>query len=206
MQTFKQFGSGSVLYVFDIDETLFHTTAKIHVVDSSGKVIQKLNNQQFNDHELRSGETYDFSEFRDAAKFNAESSPVMNMLVNLNRVHDKIKLNLTPGSKIILNTARSDFNDKDTFLHTFRKHGVDIDDIHVYRSGNIHGDELPAVKKLVVIRDHLKTGKYAQVHMYDDSATNLSHFMNLRDEFSHIRFFAWRVSHAGEAKLFKNSG
>ena len=40
------------LHVFDIDDTLFHTNAKVKVVDHHGKVVQKLSNSEFNDHKL----------------------------------------------------------------------------------------------------------------------------------------------------------
>ena len=60
------------LHVFDIDDTLLHTNAKIHVKDSSGKTTQTLTNQEFNDHKLPKGHSYDFGEFRSAEKFAKE--------------------------------------------------------------------------------------------------------------------------------------
>jgi hypothetical protein len=36
------------LTIFDIDDTLFHTTAKV-LVKKDNKVIHALNNQEFND-------------------------------------------------------------------------------------------------------------------------------------------------------------
>ena len=36
------------LVIFDIDDTLMHTTAQIKVVDKTGKVLRSLTNQEFN--------------------------------------------------------------------------------------------------------------------------------------------------------------
>ena len=55
-----------------------------------------------------------------------------------------------------MNTARADFDDKNKFLNTFRNQNVDIDDIHVHRAGNIEGDEIPAVKKVKIIKRQLQ--------------------------------------------------
>ena len=48
------------LHVFDIDDTLFHTTAKIHVKNREGKTVRTLSNSEFNDHKLPAHHHYDF--------------------------------------------------------------------------------------------------------------------------------------------------
>jgi hypothetical protein len=202
MITFKEFLREKVLTVYDIDDTLLHTNAQIHVKDPHGNVVQKLSNQEFNDHKLPKGHSYDFSEFRDSEKFNKESKPMHGMLQQLKRVHQKIKLGLNKGSKVVLNTARADFDDKDKFLDTFKKHGVDIDDIHVHRAGNLPGNDAPAQKKLHYFRQHLDTGKYNEVHFHDDSKTNLRAFHGMKHEYPHIKFHAWHVGHDGNIRKF----
>jgi len=42
------------LVIFDIDDTLLHTTAKIKVVQD-GRVVRQLTNQEFNNYELQPG-------------------------------------------------------------------------------------------------------------------------------------------------------
>jgi hypothetical protein len=211
MITFKQFlmerpttmTSTAALYVFDIDDTLMHTNAQIHVKDKQGTTVQKLSNQEFNNHSLPDEHQYGFDEFADAEKFNKESKPMDAMILNLKRIQNKIALNLTPGSKIIMNTARADFGDKELFLQTFRDQGIDIDQIHVHRAGNIPGNDLPAIKKLVYIRRYLQTGDFGQVHMYDDSRTNLKAFISLKHEFPDIQFYPWFVKADGTMVPFK---
>ena len=67
------------LTIFDIDDTLFHTTAKIAVM-KDGKQVRELTNQEFNTYKLKAGESFDFRQFRSAAKFRAESKPIDRML------------------------------------------------------------------------------------------------------------------------------
>jgi hypothetical protein len=203
MISFKQYITEKVLHIYDIDDTLLHTTAKIHVKDKNNKTVKTLNNREFNTHELEPGHHYDFSEFRDASKFNKESKPMTGMLAQLNRVHQKAKLGLNKGSRVIFNTARADFDDKDTFLDTFKKHGVDIDDIHVHRAGNIPGDHPPAQKKLHYIRQHINNDGYKEVHFHDDSKSNLNAFLGLQKEYPDVRFHAWHVGEDGKIRKHK---
>jgi len=75
---FEEESSGG-LTIFDIDDTLFHTTAKV-LVKKNGKVVQTLDNQEFNNYNLKPGEEFDFDEFRSAEKFKQESKPIARML------------------------------------------------------------------------------------------------------------------------------
>lgn len=192
------------LHVFDIDETLFKTNAKIHVKDKHGKTVKTLNNQEFNDHKLEHGHSYDFHEFRDSKKFHDESHPIHPMIRKVQAISKNIKIG-NHKSKIIMNTARADFDDKKPVLDKFKKHGIDIDSMHIHRSGNVEGNAPPAQKKNVVLRKHLDTGKYNHVHMYDDSKTNLKAFMSLKKEYPHIKFHAHHVDHEGRTKSFNES-
>ena len=101
------------LTIFDIDDTLFHTTAKIKVV-KDGKVIKSLTNQEFNSYKLQPGEQFDFGEFRNAEKFRRESQPIAPMIAKLKAI-----LRNAGDSKVIMLTARADFDDKELFLKTF---------------------------------------------------------------------------------------
>lgn len=191
------------LHIFDIDDTLMHTTAKIKVRDEKGKVVKSLSNQEFNDHDLEYGHSYDFGEFRSSDKFKDESNPIRPAIAKLKAIHNNIKNKSNSKSKIIMNTARADFDDKDKFLNTFKSQGIDIDNVHVHRAGNIQGNEQPAQKKLVYIRKHLDTGNFREAHMYDDSKTNLRAFNSLRQEYPNVKFHAWHAQPDGTMRKFK---
>ena len=199
MISFKEFITEGVtqkksLHVFDIDDTLMHTTAQIHVKDPHGKVVKTLSNQEFNNHKLPKGHSYDFGEFRNAEKFNKESKPMPNMVNHLKRV------SANPHNHVIFNTARANFDDKNKFLHTFKKHGINMKNIHVIRAGNINQDSLPAAKKAKVIHGYVAKHKYNDVHMYDDSKTNLHSFLGLKDHHPNTTFHAHHVDGDGISK------
>ena len=201
MINFKQYlneateRSGS-LHVFDIDDTLFHTTAKIHVKNKAGETVQKLSNSEYNDHKLPAGHRYDYAEFRSAGKFAKESKPIVPMIKKVKAIHNNI-VNKYPNSKIIMNTARTDFNKKGKFLMTFHKHGIPIQHIHVHRAGNEKGATSPGEAKNMVLRRQLAARSYKRVAMYDDSHGNLQHFLKLRHEYPNTEFHAFHVKGNG---------
>lgn len=138
------------LIIFDIDDTLLHTTAKIKVIDANGQLVRELTNQEFNNYKLQPGEKFDFGEFRNAEKFRQESKPIVPMVRKLKTI-----LSHAGNAKVIMLTARADFDDKETFLQTFQDLGIDMSRVHVHRAGNLPGDESPAYKKAVWVRKYL---------------------------------------------------
>jgi hypothetical protein len=174
----------------------------IHVKDKFGNTKETLNNQEFNNHKLPKDHYYDFSEFRNAEKFHKESKPISKMIGKIKAIHKNVQNK--PDSKVILNTARADFDDKNKFLDKFRQHGIDIDNIHVERAGNIPGDELPAEKKAQVVRNHLARKKYKNVHLYDDSMSNLKALQKMKHEYPDVKFHAHHVQPDGSVKKLKD--
>ena len=85
-------------------------------------------------------------------------------------------------------TARSNFNDKDLFLDTFRKHDIAIDSIRVERCGNIKDLGDVSIRKSVVIYNILKTKQYKTVKLVDDSLQNLREFVKLQRYFPTVEF------------------
>ena len=181
----REFHPKKNLIIFDIDDTLLHTTAQIAVI-RDGQVVNQLTNQEFNHYTLQPGEEFDFGEFRDAAKFNRESQPIGPMIHKL-----KTFISHSHDSKIIMLTARTDFDDKDLFLKTFQDLGIDMSQVHVYRAGNLPGDDSPAHKKAVIVRQFLDSGEYDHVRLYDDSSSNLRVFKALKDEYPAVDFRAY---------------
>ena len=204
LSTFKEYlkeetESGS-LSIFDIDDTLFHTTAMI-AVKKDGKVIKRLSNNEFNTYKLGPGEEFDFEEFRDAHKFYHESKPIGRMLDKAKIILDRSKRN--PKSRVVIVTARANFDNKELFLDTFRKHGFDIDKVRVERAGNITGEMIPAFKKAIIIRNYLNTKQFTKVRLFDDAMSNLKEFLKLKSEFPHIKFEAYFANPDGSIKTVK---
>ena len=191
------------LHAFDIDGTLMHTTARVHVRNARGERTASLSHDEFNKHKLPPGHHYDFSEFRSAKQFHKEK-PIRPMLAKLKAIHKASQNN--PNSKVILNTARSDFDDKHHFAKIWKNYGVDIKKhIHVERAGNIEGNQSIAEKKAEVIRKHLKSGNYREAHLYDDDIKNLHHFLKLKKEFPHVEFHAHHVQPDGSTRRYTSN-
>jgi hypothetical protein len=200
---FKEYileGSKGSLHVFDIDDTLFHTTARVRVRNANNRIVRYLSNAEFNDYKLKSGETFDYKEFNNSKKFKNESKPIRPMINRMNRIQNNISKS---NGRVIINTARADFDNKNEFLDTFRKQGVDIDKIHVHRAGNIPGDEIPADKKVKIIKQYIDKHKHKKVVMYDDSKTNLRALLNMKKEYPDVKFIAFHVGPDGTMTKFK---
>lgn len=197
MKRFKEFVAESHLHVFDIDDTLFHHPAKIRLIKGK-KQVGALSSGEYAKHTLPAGHKYDFSEFRSAKHFHDTSTPIEPMINKLKALHKN------PRNKIIMNTARQDLDDRETFLNTFRKHGIDIDNIHIHRAGNLaHETGMKGHDaKAEITHREIEKGKYNTVHMYDDHKENLNSFVALKDRHPHIQFKAYHVDN-GKVKRHK---
>ncbi len=165
----------------DLDETLFHTFAKINVV-FDGKIVKSLSNKEFNIYTLREGEQFDFSEFHDSKLFKETSVPIPEMVARIKKMIKKIKENKS-FSRIIVLTARQDFWDKDLFLQAFIEQGIDVSDKNVFyidRAGNIREGTI-AEKKRKKILEYLKTGIYRRCRIIDDDLENINAFLELEN-------------------------
>lgn len=186
------------LTIFDIDDTLFHTTAKVGVIDREGKP-KAISNSEFNTYQWQDGEKPDFKEFRDAKKFNKESTPIPSMVNKMIGILSNVSKN--PKSKVIIITARADFDDKETFLDTFRKHGINIDMVHVERAGNLNlPNTTVAEKKALIIRKYLNSNQFDVARLYDDAEGNIEAFNNLSQEYPEVDFEGYLVDEHGRAK------
>lgn len=192
MKKFSEFKSEvrGNLSVWDIDETLFQTKAQVHVL-KDGKRIKSLSNKEFNTYRLKKGETLDFTEFKDAKLFQQTSVPIQRAI---DKAAKTLKAYSTlPNSKVIVLTARSDFDDPHTFLNTFEKHGLNMKNIHVHRAGNLG---LPSAEaKRIFIKQYLDTGKFKTVSLFDDDAKNLEVFLTLKKDYPDVKFVAYMANH-----------
>lgn len=203
MITFKEYITEEeirILTVFDIDDTLFHTTAQIAIM-KDGKVIKKVTSQEYNSYTLNAGEKFDYSEFHDADKFYKESKPIGRMLAKAKAIlANSIK---NPLNKVIIITARANFDNKEKFLSTFTKYGFDINKVRVERAGNITDVTVPGIKKYIIIKNYLNATNYGKVRLFDDSMINLNIFLKLQKEFPKTSFEAYFAKPDGSVKKIR---
>jgi GNAT superfamily N-acetyltransferase len=189
----QELGSGK-LVIFDIDDTLVNTDTRVNVVQD-GKVIKQLNSHDFTHYKLGPGETFDFGAFKDAREFFTKARPIPGMIRQLK--HD-----IATGNRVIMLTARSDFNDRDVFLDTFRRFGIDMDRVHVYRAGNLAIKAATEEKKKIILKHLLGKEHFDKLIMYDDSVPNLNAFLSLKQDYPYSRFYAWHVDPNGQASEY----
>ena len=179
--------TGAALTIWDIDDTLMHTTARVFVVEPSGR-RRHLSASEFNSYELRPGEKYDFAEFTDSKLFYDTSKPIekiwrtaQNTLANIGK---------RPGSRMIIVTARAEFDNTSLFLKTFEKHGMDMSKVKVYTVAGA-SNKKPLIKRL------LQKGQFTEARIFDDHPDNLRDFLSLHLDFPDIKFKAFPVGHNG---------
>jgi hypothetical protein len=200
MKSFRSFiieaKEGIGLTVFDIDDTLFHTFAMIKIM-KDGREVGELTNQEFNTYKLKDGETFDFGQFKNAENFRKTSKPITKMIAKANAIIANAN---KAGSKVIIMTARADFDDKETFLKTFKDHGMDISNVYVERAGNLGAKNSSAKNKKFLFHKYLRGGKYARVRFFDDAISNITMFKSLEKQYPDISFEAYHVQPDGSVR------
>jgi len=183
------------LTIFDIDETMFKTKAKVKVI-KNGETIKSLTNQEFNKYKLKSGEKFDFGEFRSAEVFYKTSTPIGKMIGKVKAI---LRNATKRGSRVIIVTARPNFDNRDLFLQTFREQGIDIDKIYIERAGNL-GSGPAADNKKVIFKKYLDQNIYARMRLFDDDMKNLKMFLGLKKEYPDVNFEAFLANPDGRVR------
>jgi len=103
----------------------------------------------------------------------------------------------------VIITARNDFNNKQKFLKTFAKHGLDMRKIRVERAGKINDVASVDSKKMIIIRNYLNTKQFSRVRLFDDSMANLRTFLKLKTQFPELTFQAYLADKKGSIRTVK---
>ena len=186
--------NGYSITFFDIDETLFHTSAKVLVLKNN-KVVKELSNQEFNTYKLKSGEKFDFTQFRDAEIFKDHSKPIKQTISKIIEMSKTASLN---GSKIALLTARQSFEDMATFKQAFLDQKIPIRKIDINFAGDI-ADKAGsiALAKKQIVEKYLAHGEYQEAILLDDNKENLDEFLSISKINKQVKFDAVLVKKDG---------
>lgn len=174
-----------ILVVFDMDDTLLNTTAKVYVIKPDG-TREHLIPSEFNDYVLQVGEHFDWSEFGDSSKLKYDSTPIETVV---ERTQGYIS---DPAVHTVLITARGPFDDHYNFVSALHTHGIEILPNDCYTvSGSLN--KKPKIIELI------GTGNYKEIILYDDSFTVIKDFLTIHNEYPHIKFTVYPVIN-GEIK------
>ena len=202
MKKFNEFlaeKAGKGLTIFDIDDTMFISKAKVRVKNTNTGKVKELTPQEYNDYKLGNNEVWDYGEFKSAKLFYQTATPIARMIEKAKAI---IKNATARGSKVIIVTARSDMDNKDLFIKTFEAHGIPMKNVYVERAGNVGGKN-SAANKTVVFKKYLDTNKYARVRLFDDHIDNLKALLDLKRDYPNVEFFAYLADLKGSVKRIK---
>lgn len=149
------------LLIFDVDDTLIHTSAKIWVMKGN-EHIKTLTNAEYNDYKKKPDEWFDYREFNDPKILSRET---------FTRYWSTLKREYRKGTHISIITAR---NDARMIRRFFLKNGIDIKDELVFAVGDPRLGLAGSVqeKKATIIRELVALGYHTLV-FFDDNEGNL---------------------------------
>ena len=152
--------------VFDFDDTLVKTDAKVYVY-KGGKRIKSLTTDEYRTYVKKSDETLDLEDFKDPRMIlNARKYKMWPALRNIYSAKEQGRSN----SDIYILTGRP-WQARDSIYSFFSREGINIPIENIITIGNDEGDiDIAEVKKseLKKIRDN-----YGSIMFYDDNPENI---------------------------------
>ncbi len=159
---------GNVLSIFDFDDTLIRSTARVRVIHGDG-TEKMLSSGEYAEYTPLPDDEFDYAEF-DAYPPGAE--PIDATFGALNNAIQQHGV-----ENIVVLTARAADKPVRQYLKDQGLSGIDIQAI---------GDSAPKAKAQYVM-SRLKTGDYDLVHVYEDNANNIRAIKRVVDD-SGVKF------------------
>lgn len=160
------------ILLFDVDDTLIHTTAKISIIKNH-KVVKRISNSEYNEYILKPGESFGYEEF---------NNPIILSNEKFTPYWDTLKREYKKGTHIGILTARENTDMIYTF---FKNNGIVIKKDLVFAIGDpklgLKGSI--AERKSKVISDLVNYG-YRTFVFFDDNETNLKSAKELEHKFN----------------------
>ena len=172
--------SKSEIVVFDLDDTLVITDAKIKVCDKSNGKCFSLTPEEFNEFEAKRQHELDFTDFSDIEIMKA--GKLIEYYLNI------FKRNYKKGIAVGIVTAR---DDRDMIYQWLREHvGFRIDkDLIFAISDPVHRFKGSiADRKKQAFETYINMG-YTNFKFYDDDTANLKLVKSLEKEHNNIKIY-----------------
>ena len=146
-------------FVFDFDDTLAFTNARVHVLSPCrSQVMASLTPQEFNSVKLRKGESFDFSDF-DRSSLILDGKP--SKLIDLARDV------FAEGHSVFILTARGD-SASSAIAQWLVDFGIIAKEVHCVGSDN--GGDIAKAKRKVLLS---VIENFDKVWFFDDDARNI---------------------------------
>lgn len=188
------------IHLFDLDDTLIRTSARVLVRDAEGRLLRALSTSEFTAYRASPGEALDFGEFSDLGILSR------GIVVRYTRtIIDTILAHGTRSEFGIL-TARADKKMHAPFLiRLFRSlFGVRLANEFIfavsderfsgYKDRRVGPGGVPfsrlsvSQRKALVIAEDLVGRGFNDISFYDDSRANLESFKVMRQAFPHVAY------------------
>lgn len=154
--------TGSVLYVFDFDDTLVKTDSMIRVLHGDGSV-SRLTTREYSSYDELSGDTIDYSEFERVVR-------ECDVLDTFDDFEDAV--GSVGESNVIVLTARNRSAPPKRWLE-----GMGYKGVKVYALGSIEPDA-----KAMWLKRKILSSNYKEVRFFDDNATNVASVDTLNND------------------------
>ncbi len=143
-------------FVFDFDDTLAFTDAKVHVLSPTRLVRKGLTPQEFNSNKLREGESYDFSDFNKASLIlDGKPTKLMDLAKDVSDEGHSVFI-LTARNPCVANVIKSFLSSK----------GVKVQEVHC-----VGGDSNVAKAKRKVLLSIIEN--FDKIWFFDDDSRNI---------------------------------
>lgn len=172
MCTFKQFITESFddnAYVFDVDDTLVTTDAKVIVRDEQGAILDRLSPARYNTYQRKQDEVLDFSEFKSPDLFKATAVPTDYLQVMKN-ISDAVNRKESNSFLYIL-TARGD-TVKNAIHDYLKSFGIYVRPIEIHTVGDDTETPISELKRRVL--NQIRNKHIGSVVFFDDDEKNIS--------------------------------
>jgi len=150
------------IILFDIDDTLIKSNAKIYVLNEQNQIIKKLTPAEYNTYVRNDGEHFSYDEF--------DNEHILNE-AKLTKFWDIMTEAYNSGFNVGIVTARED---KEMLIRFFLSRGVDINRYLIFPVGGNDCKFKGSIqdRKRQVI-EHLSARGYQNFVFYDDNENNL---------------------------------
>lgn len=185
------FSKDNSIIIFDLDDTLVVTNAKILVKDALTGETFDLTPQEFNEYEKEPHHEVDYNQFNDANILKA--GRLVDWVLSI------LRSAYESGTAVGIITAR---NNKELVREFLLSHGIDIHPKLVYAISDpeFNFEGTIAEKKREAFRKLIAKG-FKHFTFYDDDRKNLELAKSLEDEFSEITMKTRKIGRTQVPKL-----
>lgn len=185
------------IHLFDLDDTLIQTSARVLVVGEGGRLLKSLSPAEFTGYRPAPGEAFDFREFSDLGILSR------GIVVKYTKGIIDTIVRFGTRSHFGILTARSDKKLHAPFLiRLFRSlFGIRLAKEHIFAVSDLrfagYKDRRVersfstlsiAQRKALVIAEDLVERGFNDISFYDDSRENLESFKVLREAYPHVTY------------------